>query len=72
MLTRDHDIIAFQLVHKLIFNYKWTQKEEDKLQDLARLIEAEDPKEYPGNMLQIFIDVYGKIQFILKYYPKRL
>lgn len=72
MLNREHDIIAFNLVYKLTFNYTWTQEDEDKLQTLARIIEAEDPKDYPGNRLSIFIDVYGKINFILKYYPKRL
>lgn len=72
MITRDHDITAYQLIHKLTFNYIWTQKDEEKLQTLARIIEAEDPKDYPGNRLMIFIDVYGKINFILKYYPKRL
>ena len=72
MLTRDHDITAYQLVHKLIFNYEWTQKDEEKLQNLAQIIEAEDPKDYPGNRLVFFIDVFGKIEFIKKYYPKRL
>lgn len=72
MITRDHDVIAYNLVYKLNFKYIWTQEDEDKLQELARMIETEDPKDYPGNRLPIFIDVYGKINFILKYYPKRL
>lgn len=72
MINRGHDVDAFDLVHKLVFKYNWTQEDEDKLQELARLIENEDPKDYPGNRITFFIDVYGKIQFILKYYPKRL
>lgn len=72
MIKREHYVIAYNLVHRLIFNYKWTQEDEDKLQELARMIETEDPKDYPGNRVQFFIDVFGSVEFIKKYYPKRL
>lgn len=72
MITRDHDITAYQLLHKLTFKYNWTQKDEDKLQELDSLIKQEDPKDYLGERRMIFVDVFGKIEFIKKYYPKRL
>lgn len=72
MIKREHYVIAYNLVHRLIFKYKWTQEEEDKLQELARMIEKEDPKDYPGNRVPFFIDVFGIVEFIKKYYPKRL
>lgn len=72
MITRNHDAIAYNLIHRLIFKYKWTQEDEDKLQELIKLVETEDPKDYPGNRAPIFIDVFGKVEFIKKYYPKRL
>lgn len=72
MITRDHDVTAYALIHKLVFKYNWTQKDEDKLQYLIEMMKTEDPKDYPENRLPIFIDVFGKIEFIKKYYPKRL
>lgn len=72
MITRDHDIIAFNLIRKLTYNYTWAQEDEDKLQELDNLIQQEDPKDYPGNRRWILIDVFGKVEFIKKYYPKRL
>jgi hypothetical protein len=72
MITRDHDITAYQLVHKLIFKYNWTKEDEDKLQYLDSLIKQEDPKDYLGNRIMIFVDVFGKVEFIKKYFPKRL
>ena len=71
MITRDFDIDAYQLVHKLLFKYKWTEKDEMKLQNIINIMKCENPADYPGNRVCIFIDVLGKITFIERYFPER-
>lgn len=71
MIIRDHDVIAYNLRHKLIFKYNWTQKDEQELQELKQLLETENPHDYPNNRIQPFVDVLGNVTFIERYFPDR-